>query len=109
MLTRAFNGGIVFGVKIHLNWILFAIFATQSGSKPAAVVNGEVITEEQVAKAAAGDLQKLEARMPQGEARYEQEKLQIMHKALDSMLEDKLLGFLTQAHEKTTVPEMAEV
>jgi chemotaxis protein MotA len=25
------------------------------------------------------------------------------------MLEDKLLGFLTQAHEKTTVPEMAEV
>jgi len=95
-------------VKIHLNWVLFAILATQSGSKPAAVVNGEVITEEQVAKAAAGDLQKLEARLPQGEARYEQEKLQIMHKALDSMLEDKLLA-TEAAKRKITKQELIQI
>jgi protein-disulfide isomerase len=79
----------------------------QSGSKPAAMVNGEVITEEQVAKAAAGDLQKLEARRPQAEATYPRERLQIMHKALDSIVEDKLLA-AEAAKQKITKQELIQ-
>jgi protein-disulfide isomerase len=64
---------------------LAVIAAGQSGSKPLAVVNGEVITEDQVLKAAGAELQKAE----QAPAR---EKLAIMWRALDSLVETKLIA-----------------
>lgn len=66
--------------------------AGAQGSKTAAVVNGEVITEDQVARAAAAELQKLEANRPQPEAAYARQKLQVMWRFLDSLVEEKVLA-----------------
>jgi len=86
---------------------LTTIGAAQSGSKTTAVVNGEIITEEQVTQAAGADLQKLETHRPQAEATYAQEKLQIMHKALDSIVEDKLFA-AEAAKQKITKEELIQ-
>src|SRR5262245_7485614 len=74
-----------------LGLILLMIAAQSTSSKQLAVVNGEAITEEQVTKAAAADLQKLEAQRPRP-ATYDRDKLQIMWKALDAIVEDKLIA-----------------
>jgi protein-disulfide isomerase len=85
-------------MKIQRGFIGFAISvaaivaAAQSQPKAAAMVNGETITEEQVTKAAAADLQKLDANRPQSADDYAREKLKIMHKALDGIVEDKLFA-----------------
>ena len=84
-------------MRIHRGLILFALVAlttlaaAQSSSNPAAVVKGEVITEAQVVKAAASDLQNLESKRPQGQAAYARARLEIMHKALNSLIEEKVL------------------
>jgi protein-disulfide isomerase len=83
-----FNRGLIFLVAMTIALTASA----QSSSTRAAVVKGEVITEDQVARAAAGDLQKLEANRPQLQAAYAKEKLQLMWKALDSIIEDKVLA-----------------
>jgi predicted DsbA family dithiol-disulfide isomerase len=59
--------------------------AAQAPAKTAATVNGEVITEDQVIAAAA----ELERRDP-AQARS---KLEFLHKALDAIAEDKMIGF----------------
>ncbi len=84
---------IVFGALVlALTAAMASVAAAQSGPKTAAVVNGEVITEEQVARAAAADLEKLESNRPQQEAAYARQKLQIMWRFLDSLVEDKVIA-----------------
>jgi len=87
-----------FAVKFGRAFVLFGIFAltsiaaAQSGSKRLAVVNGEVITEAEVNKLAAADLAKLDANKPKPEAAYAKAKLEILWKALNSIIEDKLIA-----------------
>src|SRR5438045_1644071 len=64
----------------------------QTTSKTLATVNGEVINEDQVVKVAAADLATLESKKAQSPATYDRDKLVIMHKALDSIIEDKLIA-----------------
>jgi predicted DsbA family dithiol-disulfide isomerase len=59
---------------------------------PAAVVNGGIVTEAQVEAAAAADLKALEAAHPHSERTAPRERLAVLHKALDAIVEDKLLG-----------------
>jgi protein-disulfide isomerase len=69
-------GLAVFGI------LVLTSIASAQESKTLAVVKGEVITEEQVLKAAGPDLAKLSGRP----------RLEAMWKALDSIVEDKLLA-----------------
>ena len=65
----------------------------RSGRRTAAVINGETITEDQVLKAAAADLQKLASRPPADRAHDRaQTGWPIMHKALDAVAEEKTAG-----------------
>jgi protein-disulfide isomerase len=61
-------------------------------SRTAAVVNGEPITEEQVRQAAAGDLAKLDSNRPAAEAAYDRQRLQIMWRFLDSLIDEKVIA-----------------
>ncbi len=65
--------------------------AAQSGSQKLGVVNGEVVSEEEVREAAAHDLGELEVKRLQAEAKYQQDKHDILQKTLDGLIEDKLL------------------
>jgi protein-disulfide isomerase len=64
----------------------------QSGSKTLAIVNGAIVTEDQVLKNAASDLQKLESNRPASESAYAREKLAAMWKALDALIDEKLIA-----------------
>jgi predicted DsbA family dithiol-disulfide isomerase len=87
-------------VKVHRSWIAILILAmaisTQAaaaqGSKTVAVVNGENITEDQVNKAAATDIENLDLKRLQAEATYSSQKSEIMERALNRLMEDKLLA-----------------
>jgi protein-disulfide isomerase/Skp family chaperone for outer membrane proteins len=81
--------------------VLAASAAAQGTSKTLATVNGEIITEAQVTGAAAADLATLESRRASSPATYERDKLVIMHKALDSIIEDKLVA-AEAARDKVT-------
>jgi Skp family chaperone for outer membrane proteins len=73
--------------------VSFSVFlSAQTASKPYATVNGETITEEQVMRAAAADLKELEAKRAQNPSTYDRDKLVILHKALDGIIEDKLIA-----------------
>ena len=84
-------------MRVHHSWIVLLILvmatvaAAQSGSKPVAVVNGENITEEQLNQAATEDLENLNMKRMQAEASYNREKSEIMERALNLLLEDKLV------------------
>jgi protein-disulfide isomerase len=67
------------------------VLVAQTASKTLAVVNGENITEAQVNKAAAGELAKLEADRPPTDATYARARLEILWRALDSIIDDKLI------------------
>jgi predicted DsbA family dithiol-disulfide isomerase len=73
-------------------WII-ALAGIAAGQSPRtlAVVNGEIITEDQVLKNASGDLKKLESNRPPAESAYAREKLAIMWRALDALVEEKLI------------------
>lgn len=96
-------------MKVHRRWIAFLILAlataaaAQSGSKPVAVVNGENITEEQLNKAAAGDLENLEMKRVQAEATYKRDRSDIIERTLNSLMEDKLLA--AEAAKRKVSPE----
>ena len=85
--------------------IAICAFATvagaQSSSKPVAVVHGETITEDQMNKAAAADL----AKAPNASAR---EKLEIQWKALNALIEDKLIG-LEAARDSVTKEQLIDI
>jgi predicted DsbA family dithiol-disulfide isomerase/Skp family chaperone for outer membrane proteins len=68
-----------------------ALGAAPAAPTPAAVVNGEVVTEAQVEAAAAANLKTLEAAHPHSERTAPRERLAILHRALDAIVEDKLL------------------
>jgi len=73
--------------------LTLAVLATaQVPSGTLAVVNGEAITEAQVTTIAASDLAALESKKAASPATYERDKLVILHKALDSIIEDKLVA-----------------
>src|SRR5512139_536421 len=63
----------------------------QSGSKVVATVQGAPITEAELQKAAAADLERLELQKLQFEARYVAGRQQIMEQNLDRLIEDRLL------------------
>lgn len=83
------------------------IASAQSVSKTLAVVNGETITEEQVNRVAAADLTKLEANRPATQAAYVRARLEIQWKALDSLIEDKLIT-AEAAKQKVTREHLLE-
>jgi hypothetical protein len=71
---------------------LGAAVAAQSPAAPAAIVNGQTITEAEVNKAAAAELAKLDTMRFSSEAALKRARLEILHKALTAMIEDRLLA-----------------
>lgn len=70
----------------------FATFAgAQSNSSRVAVVNGQTITQEDLEKAAASDLKGLEIKRLQNDASLAQDKQEILQKALDEIVDEKLI------------------
>ena len=57
-----------------------------------AIVNGAAITEDEVTRAAADDLRTLDAHRPDAEADYARSRLEIMHRALDAIVCDRLIA-----------------
>jgi predicted DsbA family dithiol-disulfide isomerase len=78
--------------------LFFVLLATlqsslaQSAGKPLATVDGQAITESQVLAAARTDLAKLDANRTQPQVAYDRAHLQILWKALDGLVEDKLVA-----------------
>ena len=68
-----------------------ALACAQSGQKPLAVVNGETLTEEQVLAAAAKEIESLDTRKLVFEAEHARNKHAAIEKALNGLLEEKLL------------------
>ena len=77
--------------------------AAQSGSKTVAVVNGENITEDQLNKAAATDLENLDMKKMQAEATYNRDKSDIMERHLNQLTEDRLLA--AEAAKRKVTPD----
>src|SRR6185436_10671536 len=80
----------------------------QSNSKTLATVEGQVITEQQVLQSAAADLTKLDANKPQPQSAYDRARLEILWKALDSFIDDKLIT-LEAAKNNMTKQRLIEV
>ena len=84
--------------KLHL-WslatcvvLLTGVACGQGQSKTLAVVNGESITEEQVQKEAATELERLEQKRQQFLTTFERDKKGAVEDALDKLVNDKVLG-----------------
>jgi protein-disulfide isomerase len=82
-----------------------SLAAVQQNSKVVATVNGENITEQQMLQAAAADLSRLDANRPQPQAAYDRAKLEVLWKALNSIIEDKLIT-LEAAKNRMTREEL---
>ena len=63
----------------------------QSNSKGVAVVNGQTITQEELDHAASADLKNLDTKRLQNDATLAQDKQEILTKALDELVANKLL------------------
>jgi predicted DsbA family dithiol-disulfide isomerase/Skp family chaperone for outer membrane proteins len=70
---------------------LAAAGLAQSNSDRVAVVNGQVITQEELDKAAANELQGLETKRLQNDASMAQDKQEILTRALEQLAADKLI------------------
>jgi protein-disulfide isomerase len=88
--------------------IVCSLEAAQTSSKTLATVEGQVITEQQVLQAAAADLTKLDANKPQLQSAYERARLTVLWKALDSLIDDKLIT-LEAARQNITKQRLVEV
>ena len=94
-------------MKLQLGLITFAMLATasvasaQSTPGRVAVVNGQTITQQQLDQAADSELKSLEMRRQQNEAALAQEKQQILTKALDDLVSEKLLEAEAAKQKKT--------
>jgi protein-disulfide isomerase len=66
--------------------------AQPAGSRTVATVNGKAITEEELEKAAATELESLEMQKLQYEANYARERHQVLEGSLDRMIEERLLA-----------------
>jgi predicted DsbA family dithiol-disulfide isomerase len=82
-----------------------SLAAVQQNAKVVATVNGENITEQQMMQAAAADLSKLDANRPQPQAAYDRARLELLWKALNSIIEDKLIT-LEAAKNRMTREEL---
>jgi len=83
-------------LKVYGRWILggflcISAVAVAQSVRNLAVVNGEAITEEDVFRAAGGALRQLDETRPESNAKYEREKLAIRWRALNSLMERKLV------------------
>jgi protein-disulfide isomerase len=85
-----------------------SVAAAQTASKTLATVEGQAITEQQVLQAAAADLKRLDANKPQPQPAYERARLAILWKALDSLIDDKLMT-LEAAKNQMTKQRLVEV
>jgi protein-disulfide isomerase len=85
-----------------------SLAAAQSTSKTLATVEGQIITEQQVLQAAAADLTRLDANRPQPQAAYDRARLEILWRALDSIVEDKLIT-LEAAKNNMTKARLIEI
>ena len=82
-----------------------SLAAVQQNAKVVATVNGENITEQQMMQAAAADLSKLDANRPQPQTAYDRARLELLWKALNSIIEDKLIT-LEAAKNRMTREEL---
>ena len=73
-------------------FVLAFVACAQGQTKTLAVVNGESITEEQVQKAAAAELDRLEQKRKQFLVTHERDKKNAVEDALEELVNDKLLG-----------------
>src|SRR5438128_2692332 len=82
--------------------LAFAIAsAGQSNSNRVAVVNGQTITQEELDKAAAEGLKSIETRRLQNDASLAQDKQEILTKALDELVANKLIEAEAAKEKKT--------
>jgi predicted DsbA family dithiol-disulfide isomerase/Skp family chaperone for outer membrane proteins len=94
-------------VRLHRGLTALAILAcaafanAQSNSNRVAVVNGQTITQEELEKAAASDLKGLETRKLQNDASLAQDKQEILTKALEELVADKLIEAEAVKEKKT--------
>ena len=100
-------------MRLHCGLISLAILAfaavasAQSNSNRVAVVNGQTITQEELEKAAAGELKGLETRKLQNDASLAQDKQEILQKALEELVAEKLIE-AEAAKEKKTKEQLLE-
>ena len=84
-------------MKLHRVLVLLAVLAFsrlaigQSNPKGVAEINGQVITQEELNQAAADDLKGLETKRLQNDAALAQDKQEIISKALDELVANKLI------------------
>ena len=76
---------------------------SNSGSKQLAVVNGETVTEDQVKAAAAADLENLNIKKAQAEIGFERDQTAIYQKALDSLVDNKIVE--AEAKKRGVTPQ----
>ena len=98
---------VILGVAPRVMGPVAAQAPVAPAAKTAGLVNGEPITEDQVLAAAAADLQSLDARQPRNDRTLAHDRLAIMHKALDTVAEQKLLA-LEAAQLQTTPQQIVE-
>jgi protein-disulfide isomerase/Skp family chaperone for outer membrane proteins len=80
----------------------------QANSKPLAVVNGETITESDVQKEAADELEKLDAKRLQFETGWQRERQNAIGNQLNEMIEDRVLTAEAKKRGLTTDKLVAE-
>lgn len=84
-----------------------SLLGIQQNPRIVATVNGENITEQQMMQAAAAELSKLDANRPQPQSAYDRARLEILWRALNSIVEDKLLT-LEAAKNRMTREQLLE-
>jgi protein-disulfide isomerase len=87
--------------------VFSAVASAQSNANRAAVINGQVITQQELEKAAEADLKGLETRRLQNESAIAQDKQQILAKALEDLVFDKLVQ-AEAAKQQKTVQQLLE-
>jgi predicted DsbA family dithiol-disulfide isomerase/Skp family chaperone for outer membrane proteins len=83
------------------------IAAAQSNSNRVAVVNGQVITQAELDKAAEAELKGIEARKAQNDAALANDRQTILTKALDDLVAEKLIA-AEAAKEKKSKEQLLE-
>ena len=100
-------------MKIHHGLVTCALLAfagiagAQSNSDRVAVVNGQIITQQELQKAAEAELKSLETRRLQNESSLAQDKQQALAKALEALVAEKLIQ-AEAAKEKKTKEQLLE-
>jgi Skp family chaperone for outer membrane proteins len=78
-----------------------AVASAQSNADRVALVNGQVITQQELDKAAAAELKGLETRRLQNESSLAQDRQQILTKALEDIVAEKLIEAEAVKEKKT--------